>query len=92
MRAIDLDADGQPEVVYVAEQLSLKDDAASQAKWHTPVWLMVLDGRTGQLRWKQQVSEGSNLAGDMIYQNEVPLAIADLNADGIADIVTPAFG
>ncbi|MGE3409192.1 MAG: protein kinase [Pirellulales bacterium] len=90
VRAADLDADGQQEVIYVAEML-LQDDAVSQAKWHTPVLLLVLDGSTGRLKWKQQISEGSNLAGDMVYQNEVPLSVADLNADGVADIVTPAF-
>lgn len=90
--AIDLEADGKLELIYVAELSFQGADGSPPSNTNTPVWLVVLDGRTGILRWKQKISEGSGrLAGDTIYQPDLRLAVADLNADGVADIVTPAF-
>ena len=65
-------------LVSVPGNLNLGGGNSSQ------IWLNVVSGATGQLRWKAPVALGEFGIHGRVYQNE----FQDLNGDGVADIVT----
>jgi predicted Ser/Thr protein kinase len=90
----DLDHDGVEEILWVG----LTDDERDTGKipdWHrTRMWLAVLDGRDGRLRWKQPLSveyRQSRQAVGFQQRNSLNLeiAFADLDGDGVLDVLVP---
>jgi outer membrane protein assembly factor BamB len=85
----DLDGDGQAEVIYVAELGIAQPGGVPPAPNRLPVWLSVFEGKTGKLRWQQQLNDRpSSMAGG----EKVPLFVAytDLDGDKILDVISPA--
>ena len=89
IEAVDLEADGRPEVMFVAEMSFAGPDGAAPSFTDTPLWLVVLEGRTGKLRWKQMLNDRVSPFGG-IERVPIASAYADLNGDKIADVIVPA--
>ncbi len=53
------------------------------SQWNQ-LWLARISGRDGQIRWRQSLSEPNDLN---FVGTRIPLAIADLDGDGVNDIV-----
>lgn len=92
----DLEQDGIPEVIVVAAMdwgyaRRMRVSTADQQ-----MWLAVLDGRQGNVRWKLPLSRAygpSASNGNPPYQFSdlvVEASYADLNGDGTLDVVVPA--
>jgi outer membrane protein assembly factor BamB len=90
----DLDGDGVNEILWIG----LGDDGLKTdglPSWQrTRMWLVVLDGRQGRVRWKQALSAEhgqpdqpvSRLRGEEV---KLPIGIGDLDGDGVLDVVVP---
>lgn len=92
----DLEGDGQPEVVWLAAL----DHGYPQRVWFgshaVQLWMFVADARNGQLRWSQPLSPAYGMTGGRttpysFQVSPIPLALADLNEDGVTDFLSPAI-
>jgi hypothetical protein len=90
----DLDGDGKVEVVFVAPC----DYDQPHRDYFTgtndvQLWLAVLDGRDGGVRWAQPLTGLQSQSGGAHYDLRrfwLDAAYADLNGDGVEDVVLPA--
>lgn len=94
--AVDLDGDGQLEVLWIAALdfgYPLRESFSSH---ESQLWLFVTSGPTGQLRWSHPLSvaygqpPGNSMQISFASVNISP-CVADLNGDGTADILVPAL-
>lgn len=94
----DLDRDDSPEIIlstFADWDYPRGGTVMSSSSW-AQHWLAVIDGRTGQFRWRQPLSTAYGLPGapanhgDETRQAQVRPAFADLDGDQVADIVMPA--
>jgi outer membrane protein assembly factor BamB/predicted Ser/Thr protein kinase len=92
----DLDADGQPEIIWLAAS---DHDYPARDSWSShdfQLRVVVTSGRTGALRWSQPLSPafgiGTAIAPQVQLDAErVTPTVADLDRDGTADVVLPAI-
>ncbi|MEX2026689.1 MAG: VCBS repeat-containing protein, partial [Pirellulaceae bacterium] len=94
--AADLDRDGKAEVIWVvASDHGYPVQRESWSSHDVQVWLFVVSGQTGSLRWKQPLSRAfGDKPGDHLRMNadgtRVAPAIGDVNGDGTKDVILPA--
>jgi len=96
--ARDLDNDGSPEVVFstFTDWDYGRGGKVFQASNWSQHWLAVVEGRTGQFRWRQSLSVAYGSAGtppdhtDEVNSADVRPAFADLDRDGVTDVIMPA--
>jgi serine/threonine protein kinase len=88
----DLDGDGKPEVLFVSamdwgwpRQSTQPNAGKSSNDWQ--YWLAVLSGRDGKVRWKQPLCEGGDHRGSQPAMTPFAYLLADLNGDGVLDVV-----
>lgn len=90
LTAADLDNDGKPEVVLAA----VMDWAGGQSRgWSSQdgrLWLVVLSGQKGTLRWKTPLAADGQFVNHELEDQEFTPALADLNGDGVRDVIVPA--
>jgi outer membrane protein assembly factor BamB len=93
--SVDLDHDGVEEILWAGFTNDEKD-TGTIPDWHrTQMWLVVLDGRTGLLRWRQLLSFEDGQSGQAVgflQRNSLNLeiALADLDGDDVMDVLVPA--
>ena len=90
MNVFDLDGDGAGEfVLVIAADVDVERPAGSTYSSHDwRLWVVVLEGRDGRVRWKQPLRELDQLMKSLPVDNAPPVpAAADLNADGVLDLV-----
>ncbi|MDX1947409.1 MAG: protein kinase, partial [Pirellulaceae bacterium] len=85
--AHDLDRDQRPELIYIGELSFAGPGGTAPSYTATPLWLVVVEGNTGKLRWKQQLH--TQAATNPQEALSLPVAYADLNGDGTEDVVVP---
>ncbi len=90
----DLDGDGRPEIVYAGvHDWGHPSNRRSFSSNQADLWLAVLSGPSGKVRWEQRLSKtvGANrgIALNTKY-SQVRAAYADLNGDGTLDLLLPA--
>lgn len=105
-RIADLDGDGAVEIALVAAaDLDYPNLRSTFSSNDLQCWLIVVDGRSGRIRWKTPLSSayGSSAppnaqlppAGSTNFPVQIHntrlLNIADLDGDGTLDVVTPAI-
>ncbi len=77
---VDLDQDGVPDVVIVTSETYVSSN---------PGYLRALDGKTGLEKW--DATAGVYQAGNEVNPRGTPAA-ADLDGDGVVEIVAPRMG
>ncbi len=83
----NLDGAGEPEILLVASMDWSEARPASVSNIHGQWWLAVLSGRTGKVRWKQPASILDIMT---LAQWKFPLVrpvLADVDGDGVRDLV-----
>ncbi|HEU0068133.1 MAG TPA: hypothetical protein VFQ26_02585, partial [Nitrospiraceae bacterium] len=94
----DLERDDSPEIIlstFTDWDYPRGGKVVASSSW-SQHWLAVVDGRTGQFRWRQPLSAAYGLPGapashqDETHQAKVRPAFADINGDHITDIIMPA--
>lgn len=87
----DLAGDAQPEVVMAAG-IVWGDAPTNLPGFDSQLWLIVLSGRTGKVRWKQPLTPAAYVygQGNHPYTGKILPALADLNHDDVLDILVPA--
>jgi outer membrane protein assembly factor BamB len=92
VEAHDLDGDGDREVLW----LSLIDhgypNRSSFSSQEAQLWLFVLSGNSGKLRWSQALSPAyGNALGNRVVADGVlpPLSLGDADGDGVQDVLAP---
>ena len=95
LAATDLDGDASPEVIWLAA-VDYDYPAQSIISVHdVQLRLFVADGRTGKLKWSQPLSPGygqtPGSAPPQLQQLKLGLEFADLDRDGVVDVLTPAI-
>ena len=94
--AADLNHDGKPEVVWtVACDHGYPVQRESWSSHDVQLWLFVVSGQTGALRWKQPLSPAfGEKPGTYLRMSasgaRVPPAIGDVDDDGTSDLIVPA--
>lgn len=89
---LDLDGDGELEVVVVAACDQGTPRRPSFGSEDARLWLVVASGKTGQTRWAEPLTlDAKSMSGRGYRYEDVALnaAYADLNRDGVLDIVLP---
>jgi hypothetical protein len=95
VETVDLDGDLRPEVIY-AGWIDLDFDPAKYSTLDHQLWIVVLSGRDGSVRWKQALGGpwGPQGGGAFLpYRLSVApdfVCFADWNADGTRDVLTIA--
>lgn len=92
--SLDLDGDGQLEVLFVASLdygYQLRQSISTQ---DSQLWMFVCSGQTGKLRWARPLSTAYDGNPDTYLQVNLdgpPLSpsVADINGDGVQDILLP---
>jgi outer membrane protein assembly factor BamB len=87
----DLNGDGRPEVIFVS-RIDLGYDRQPGQGWSSndgQLWLIVLDGRTGKVRWSQPLNERGSNPNDLADVALRPV-FAELTGDAVEDIVISA--
>lgn len=94
---VDLEGDGTPEVLWLAAvDYRYPKSNLSSSTTDIQLWLFAASGRTGQLRWAQPLSPayGSSVGRSsppLQFTNvSIELITADMNGDGVLDVVAPA--
>jgi hypothetical protein len=88
--AHDLDGDGRPELLFIAGMDPDPTIGNPQRPDDWQLWLVVLDGTTGAVRVKHPVSS-TDLQSAVDGQTRLEPVFADLNRDGVQDIIVPAL-
>jgi serine/threonine protein kinase/outer membrane protein assembly factor BamB len=96
METKDLDADGRPEILWLAAVDHQYPDQFTISTLGLQLWLFAADGRTGRLRWSRAMSpaygQGPGSQSPYQFQNaQVGLEFADLDGNGVLDVLTPAI-
>ncbi len=89
----DLDGDGKIEVVMLAAADHGLPPRSRSRAIDARLWLLVLSGRSGQTQWAQPLTFAAAAPSQANYRFEDALlepAYADLNGDGVLDLVLPA--
>ena len=92
----DLDADGKPEIIYVAVQLA--DDATPRGRQDDSATIYCISGATGRVVWEREILSGIDPLRMPEIQDALswspdqgaalpPLITADFNQDGTQDIM-----
>lgn len=90
LTASDLDDDGLQEIVLAAV---MDWGGGSPRGWSSQdgrLWLVVLDGQSGNLRSKTPLTADGQFVNHELEDREFSPALADLNGDGVRDIVVPS--
>lgn len=90
LTASDLDQDGNREVVLAATMHWGSDPSRGWGSHDGRLWLVVLSGQSGTLRWKTSLTADAQFANQQLDDLDFSPAIADLDGDGVRDIVVPA--
>ncbi|MGN6543948.1 MAG: protein kinase domain-containing protein, partial [Aureliella sp.] len=94
---VDLEGDGTPEVLWLAAiDYRYPPSKFGSSNNDVQLWLFAVSGRSGQLRWAQSLSPayGSSVVSTpppLQFRNvSIRLVTADMNSDGVLDVVAPA--
>jgi serine/threonine protein kinase len=85
----DLDGDGKPEVLFVSAMDWGWPSRGSHHSNDWQYWLAVLSGRDGKVRWKQSLCDRDH-GGSQPAMTPFAYLLADLDGDGVLDVVTEA--
>ena len=88
----DLDGDGRPEVVFIGE-VTWSDGRRrdNNTTIDLRIWLVIHSGRTGEVLWKQPLSKSSQVLRSTSSHGQLRPAYADLDRDGVLDVVVPTM-
>lgn len=89
----DLDDDGNPEIVIAAAFDQGAPQRQSFGSDDARLWLVVASGQTGKTQWAEPLSfdaKSSPLRGYRYEDLSLEASYADLNRDGVTDVVLPA--
>ena len=87
--AADLQNDGSPDLVVAAElDVTVQRDPIIMPQHSNQVWLMVFDARRGVEKWRQPLTPA---VVDRVQMEAMAGAIADLNGDGVRDVLFGAL-
>jgi outer membrane protein assembly factor BamB/predicted Ser/Thr protein kinase len=92
----DLDGDGREEVVWLAGLDYRYPQRSSFSSSDIQLWLFVISGQTGRVRWSQPLSPPYGLAPGssppyMFHNARFAVAMGDLDSDGVLDLLVPAI-
>ena len=95
LRWADLDQDDRPEVIVVAAMDYQYPTRRGFSTSDLQLWLLVLDGQTGKLRWDQPLTAAYGTATGLQRQYQFKdlsfqTPLVDLNQDGVFDLVLPS--
>ena len=91
----DVDHDGVEEILWMG-LTSDEKDTGRIPDWHrSRMWLAILDGRDGRLRWKQPLSVEYGQSRQAVgFQQRssmnLEIGFADLDGDDVVDLLLPA--
>ncbi|WP_372718343.1 protein kinase [Novipirellula sp.] len=92
----DLDGDGAVEIIFATDAdygLPAVNLFAGSGYNPTRLWLSVIEGKTGKVRWAKPITQAPAKNGAQplfdLDRNWLEAAYADLNSDGVLDIVFP---
>jgi serine/threonine protein kinase len=78
LKPLDLDGDGRPEVVFAYGRQDVSGNVPG-----VRLWLAVIDGKSGSVRWEAPLSPIIQFGG----LEPFPPTFVDLNGDGVLDVV-----
>lgn len=92
--AHDLDGDGRLEVLWLSMIDHGYPDRNSFSSQEAQLWLFVVSGDTGKLRWSQALSPpygGQTPTGNQIVNDGIlpPFCLGDADGDGVLDVLVP---
>jgi outer membrane protein assembly factor BamB len=92
--ADDLDGDGRLEVLWLSMIDHGYPDRNSFSSQEAQLWLFVVSGDTGKLRWSQPLSPpygGQTPTGNQIVNDGIlpPFCLGDADGDGVLDVLVP---
>ena len=93
LQARDLDNNGRQEIIMatwcdwgVVRQPGMASPRQGQ------LWLAVVDGKSGRLRWRKPLEPAASNFGQIQKQARLLPAYGDFNGDGVEDILTSSLG
>jgi hypothetical protein len=90
LECCDLEGKGEPAVLFVsAMDWGIDHKARGWSSDDMQYWLAVLSGRDGKVRWKQALSD-PHQGGGQWATTPFAYAVADLDGDGVRDVIVEA--